>query len=197
MLQDLKIRRVGGTEPVTLDVRVISASNVPLLDLVRRGLFREDLYYRLNQFRFALPPLRERPEDIALLAGHFVEEACLVNGKPPRTVSPAAMKALLKSAWPGNVRELRNTLYRAVLLSEKGEIRREEVEPAPGAPTPAKAAPAAPARPKRWRLASGELKELLERHHGNVTALAASLGVARLTVYQWVKRHGINLEKLR
>lgn len=109
--------RLGGTETIKVDVRIIAASNENLLSLVREGRFREDLFHRLNVIAFSLPPLRERKEDIPLLVGHFLEHFAKDNGKPARRFSLMAMRTLMDYDWPGNVRELENVVERAIVLS--------------------------------------------------------------------------------
>jgi DNA-binding NtrC family response regulator len=116
-IQERVIDRVGGTRPVPVDIRIIATSNRNLSDAVRNGAFREDLLFRLNVVNLKLPPLRERPGDIAALADHFVAKYSKANGLPARALSPDARQALLRAPWPGNVRELENTLHRAVLLA--------------------------------------------------------------------------------
>ena len=120
-IQEKVIDRVGGTRPVPVDLRIIATSNRNLVDAVRAGTFREDLLFRLNVVNLKLPPLRDRPLDIAALAEHFVAKYSKANGLPPRTLTPDARLALLRAPWPGNVRELENTLHRAVLLA-RGEL---------------------------------------------------------------------------
>ncbi|MDB5586368.1 MAG: sigma-54-dependent Fis family transcriptional regulator [Devosia sp.] len=116
-IQERLIDRVGGAKPVPVDIRILATSNRNLNDAVRGGTFREDLLFRLNVVNLKLPPLRDRPGDIAALSEHFVAKYSKANGLPPRSLSPAARDALLHAPWPGNVRELENTLHRAVLLS--------------------------------------------------------------------------------
>ncbi|WP_417308394.1 sigma-54 interaction domain-containing protein [Devosia sp.] len=120
-LQERLIDRVGGSKPVPVDIRVIATSNRDLSGAVRAGLFREDLLFRLNVVNLKLPPLRERPGDIAALAEHFIDKYSRANGIERRSLSTEAREALLRAPWPGNVRELENTLHRAVLLSS-GEV---------------------------------------------------------------------------
>src|SRR5207249_4171271 len=116
VLQERRFERVGGTASVEVDVRVIAATNRSLQRLVRKGTFREDLFYRLNVVKIDLPPLRERPEDIPLLAACFAEKYALPN-TAPKQVAPQAMEALLNYRWPGNIRELENALERASVTS--------------------------------------------------------------------------------
>jgi DNA-binding NtrC family response regulator len=120
-IQERLIDRVGGSKPVPVDIRILATSNRNLADAVREGRFREDLWFRLNVVNLKLPPLRDRPADIAALSDHFVEKYSKANGLPPRRLSDAARAELLRAPWPGNVRELENTLHRAVLLSG-GEV---------------------------------------------------------------------------
>jgi DNA-binding NtrC family response regulator len=121
-LQERVIDRVGGSQPVRVDIRVIATSNRNLADEVRKGTFREDLLYRLNVVHLRLPALRERPGDVLELAHHFARKYAEVNGVPVRPLSAEAKRLLTKSPWPGNVRELENTLHRAVLLAVGPEI---------------------------------------------------------------------------
>lgn len=121
VLQERRFERVGGTSSVEVDVRVIAATNRSLLRLVKKGIFREDLYYRLNVVKIELPPLRERAEDIPLLAAHFVQKYAQTN-MAPKHISPAAMELLLNYRWPGNIRELENAIERACVTSRDSVI---------------------------------------------------------------------------
>lgn len=126
-LQERMIDRVGGTQPVKVDLRIIATSNRNLGDAVREGSFREDLFYRLNVVHLRLPALRERPGDILALADHFARKYAELNGMPLRPVAADARKLLLSNAWRGNVRELENTIHRAVLLAKGTEIGADAV----------------------------------------------------------------------
>ncbi|KUL95343.1 ATPase AAA [Bosea sp. WAO] len=121
-LQERMIDRVGGTQPVKVDLRIIATSNRNLGDAVREGSFREDLFYRLNVVHLRLPALRERPGDILALADHFARKYAELNGLPQRPIAAEARKLLLGNGWRGNVRELENTVHRAVLLAQGVEI---------------------------------------------------------------------------
>jgi len=116
-IQERLIDRVGGSKPIPVDIRILATSNRDLAEAVKDGSFREDLLFRLNVVNLKLPPLRERPGDIVVLAEHFVEKYANANGLPKKSLSPEAREQLLKAPWPGNVRELENTLHRAVLLA--------------------------------------------------------------------------------
>jgi len=126
-LQERMIDRVGGTQPVKVDLRIIATSNRNLGDAVREGSFREDLFYRLNVVHLRLPALRERPGDILALADHFAKKYAELNGMPLRPIAADARKLLLGNSWRGNVRELENTIHRAVLLAQGVEIGADAV----------------------------------------------------------------------
>ena len=121
VIQEREFMRLGGTDTIKVDVRIVAASNVDLLSLVREARFREDLYHRLNVISLPLPPLRDRTGDVPILIEHFVKRFCEENSKPPLRFSNAAMKLLMDYDWPGNVRELENVVERAVVLAQ-GEI---------------------------------------------------------------------------
>jgi DNA-binding NtrC family response regulator len=140
VLQERCFERVGGSQSIPVDVRVIAATNRDLQRLVRKGKFREDLYYRLNVVKIDLPPLRDRPEDIPLLADHFASRFARPGQAPPE-FSPAAMERLLQHSWPGNIRELENAIERACITARSGTI-----EPADLLPTEASGQAASSAR---------------------------------------------------
>jgi two-component system nitrogen regulation response regulator NtrX len=127
ILQEHKFERVGGTETIEVDVRVIAASNKSLEKEIQEGHFREDLYYRLNVIPFHVPPLRERREDLPILAKAFVEEFCAESGVKRKQITARAMNRLQAYAWPGNVRELRNLMERLVLMTPGPKIRVEDL----------------------------------------------------------------------
>jgi DNA-binding NtrC family response regulator len=126
VLQERRFERVGGSQTVEVDVRVVAATNRDLLRLAKEGKFREDLYYRLNVVKIDLPPLHERPEDIALLAEHFVQKFSR-PGASPKQIAPEAMEALLQHRWPGNIRELENAMERACVTSRDELVRSENL----------------------------------------------------------------------
>src|SRR5437762_1468615 len=121
-LQEGEIERLGGSAPIKVDSRVVAATNRDLATQVKDARFREDLFYRLNVIQVKLPPLRDRPEDVPLLADHFVARYAAKNGKPARALTPPALEALEAYSWPGNVRELENAIERAVVLSHAAEL---------------------------------------------------------------------------
>jgi DNA-binding NtrC family response regulator len=128
VLQERRFERVGGTESIEVDVRVIGATNRSLQKLVQEGKFREDLYYRLNVVKIDLPPLRERREDIPLLAAHFAKKYAR-PGDAPKHIPPQAMDVLLNYSWPGNIRELENAIERACVTSPNGAILTDNLPP--------------------------------------------------------------------
>ena len=121
ILQEQKFERVGGSQTISVDVRIVAATNKDLKSEISRGSFREDLYYRLNVVPFVVPPLRDRKEDIPLLAQHFLKEFSLSHGKNLRTLSSEGLAVLKAYFWPGNVRELKNLIERVIILSSEAE----------------------------------------------------------------------------
>jgi DNA-binding NtrC family response regulator len=144
-IQEKEVDRLGGTQPVKVDVRIIAATNRDLRVEVAAGRFREDLFFRLNVIELRIPALRERPGDILPIAERFAERYARANGLPARRFSPAAVAALLAHPWPGNVRELENTIHRAVLLAGGDTIEAADLDLSRNAPAPRPEASAAPA----------------------------------------------------
>jgi two-component system response regulator FlrC len=130
-LQEREIDRLGGSAPVKVDVRILATTNRDLTAEVRRGTFREDLYFRLNVVSLRIPALRERPGDIPALAEHFCRKYADVNGLPYRPLTPAAVSRLISHHWRGNVREMENVIHRAVLLATGPEIAAPDIELTP------------------------------------------------------------------
>ena len=185
ILQEQKFERVGGRKTVTVDVRVIAASNKDLQEEMRQGRFREDLFYRLKVFPLHVPPLRERVEDIPLLIADFVAELARKNPNLPVSFSPEAVEALGRHPWPGNVRELKNFVERMMILGRGREITPADLPPDLAGPAPARAAgPAAPAGPvdfkevrSRWE--AEFLAAKLKEYGGNISKLAEAIGLER------------------
>lgn len=201
VLQEGEFMRVGGTEPIKVDVRVICATNRDLAAAVKEGKFREDLYYRLNVIQIPLPPLRERVGDIEDLVNHFVKQL----GGPLRTVSPAAMAALCAYRWPGNIRELRNMVERMVILSEHNELGVDDLPPeiaaarsvstaALGSETPVSSVSALPVMQRPISLEDWErqaIHEALEKSGGNKVRAAQLLNLSRSALYEKLKKYGL------
>jgi DNA-binding NtrC family response regulator len=199
VLQERSFERVGGSEPIGVDLRVIAATNRPLRKLVRRGRFREDLYYRLNVVTIDLPPLRERAEDIPLLAAHFAEKLAPPGAAPAR-FSPEAMERLLAHQWPGNVRELANVVETACVLAG-GQV----IEAGHVAPTLATARPASHPfavdldRPLRSllkemvaRVEKEYLEKALKKTRGHVARTARLCGYSLRSVTAKIAEHRID-----
>ena len=129
VLQEREFERVGGEKTIEVDVRIIAATNRNLEEEVKKGNFREDLYYRLNVVHIKVPPLRERKEDIELLAIEFLKEFNEEDGKAIKGFSPQARKALMAYSWPGNIRELKNTIESSVVLAKGNTIELEDINP--------------------------------------------------------------------
>jgi len=190
VLEEKEIERVGDHTPIPVDVRIITATNKNLEDLVARGAFREDLYFRIHVFPLTIPPLRERPEDIPIIIQHFVGQSNATSGKKIAGLSPAAVARLTSYSWPGNVRELRNAIEYALVLCPGGEIDTHHLphKIAPAGDCP----PAAEPREVRER---DELVQVLRQVGGNQSAAARQLGVSRVTVWKRMKKHHIDLTR--
>src|SRR5579875_1548689 len=198
LLRVLEAREVvplGSEQPVPVELHVISASQWRLRELIARGRFREDLYYRLNGITIELPPLSERADKESLIRRVLAAEA---GAARPAAIEPAALERLLAYCWPGNIRELRNVIRTALVLCEGGVVRaidlpREICEPpAAGLPRPAGWGAESLANPLE-AAERGALLRLLEECHGNVTHVASRLGMSRSTLYRRMRRHSIPL----
>jgi two-component system response regulator HydG len=177
-LEERTVRRVGGTRSIAIDVRVIAATHVDLAAAVRRGEFREDLYYRLNVVPIELPPLRARREDVVPLARHFLARFAAEYGLPTPALSPAAARALEARDWPGNVRELRNLMERTLLLAGADTLDVEDFEA--DSPPAARAADVEIPFPATLReITRAAALRTLERCGGNKSEAARRLGVSR------------------
>jgi len=185
-LQEREFERVGGNETIKVDVRIVAATNKDLLALVRAGKFREDLYYRLNVVSIEMPPLRTRPDDIPLLAAHFLRKYAGENEKTIRGFTDEALSALVHHPWPGNVRELENAVERAVVICRGEEIRREDLVPTINAAnqSPAGAAAYGPMVPgaSMAELERHAILKTLEHVGGSTTRAAEILGISPRTI---------------
>jgi two-component system nitrogen regulation response regulator NtrX len=198
VLQEQTFERVGGTEVLTVDVRVIAASNKPLEEEIQKGNFREDLFYRLNVIPFEVPPLRDRTEDIPLLANYFLLLFSQEYGKRKKTLSRAAMGLLLQHPWPGNVRELRNVMERMVIMVPEDTIVDTDVAPSlrvrPGVVPEAEEAEASwdgTLRDGRVRFERQYILRRLNEAHWNITRAAERLGIERSNLHRKMKAYGI------
>lgn len=199
VLQERRFERVGGTESIEVDVRIVAATNRPLQRLVRKGQFREDLFYRLNVVRLELPPLRERAEDIPLLATHFAQKYAR-PGEPAKHIEPEAMDVLVNYRWPGNIRELENVMERACVTTREPTIRLDNL-PADLTSPPARKMPfdIRLDRPLpdilRETTASIEeqyLRRALKKVRGNVVRCAKLCGLSRRSVTAKITEYKID-----
>ncbi|HXG32620.1 MAG TPA: sigma-54 dependent transcriptional regulator [Bryobacteraceae bacterium] len=184
VLQEKEIVRVGGTQPIKVDFRCIAATNKNLEDLVKAGTFRPDLYYRLNVFTIQLPPLRERREDIPLLAEHFLKKYATAMNRPVPRLTPEAVDLLLTYDWPGNVRELENAIERALVISRGAEIQPAhfpfQLQPHP-----------AGNGPTLEDVERAHIERVVRQCDGNLSRAARILGIDRSTLYSKLRRYGL------
>ncbi|MGC8491347.1 MAG: sigma 54-interacting transcriptional regulator [Syntrophobacteraceae bacterium] len=188
VLQTHQFERLGGEKTITVNVRLIAATNRNLLDEVKKGDFREDLYYRLNVIPIYLPPLRQRRNDIPLLARHFLGHFAGGKGKKIEGFSPDAMRLLVDYSWPGNVRELQNSIEHAAVLA-KG--RRIEADHLPAVLHRAYTAAATPKTPTLLEQEASLLKEVMQECGWNKKEAAKRLGISRSTLYEKLRKYGI------
>jgi two-component system response regulator AtoC len=199
VLQERSFERVGGNRAVSVDVRVVAATNRNLETMIAQGDFREDLYYRLNVFPIVLPPLRERPEDIVLLAEYFLRRHADLSAGRVRAISPHVLSAMMNYPWRGNVRELENLIKRALVKTEGDTIERielqedapatnEEPPPAPSPQMPYKEYLSAVLRTAEERY----LLRMLRDQKGNINQIARLMDVDRKTVYRKLADYGID-----
>jgi transcriptional regulator with PAS, ATPase and Fis domain len=187
VLQEREFQRLGGTRPIRANVRVIAATNRDLRKAVERGAFREDLYYRLQVFEIAIPPLRDRKSDVLPLADAFLQDIARSFGRPPAGLTADAKRGLLEYSWPGNVRELRNALERAAILCEGGLIAPHHLS----LPTTSHAAMA-----ETTDLSEVErqtIEQVMRASRGNKSRAAKRLGLTRTQLYGRLRKYGVDL----
>jgi len=202
VLEDQRVRRLGGKNEIQLDVRVLASTNAPLDVAIREGRFREDLFYRLNVFPIPLPPLRERKEDIPALLTALLDSVNRKHHTRVTDASPEALERLMAHSWPGNVRELRNVVERATILAGEGTIRPEHLPPALSASTPSPRGTSAATvgiDDAELHLAVGTTVEqaeralielTLEHTKNNKTRAAEILGISQKTLFNKLKEYG-------
>lgn len=185
VLQEREVDRVGGQSPVAVDVRVLATTNRDLEKEVREGGFRQDLFYRLNVVPLHIPPLRKRPDDIALLARHFLKETASLNSMPMKSLTPEAEARLRSMPWPGNVRELENLMERAILLVNGERVESSDIDflaglgsDSHGQETDTVNVPVQPLREMEKRM----ILRALDDHQGNRTRASKVLGISVRTL---------------
>ena len=190
VLEEKEFTRVGGNEPIRVDVRVISATNKDLRKAIEKQEFREDLYYRLNVVNIELPPLRERKEDIPLLAEHFLHKFAMENRKEVTEFSPEAIEFLLDYDWPGNVRELENAIERAIILSKDSPITTADL------PQENLSLVGSASIGKNLKeVEKSHILNVLRETSENYSEAARILGVSRMTLYNKAKEYGFDVKK--
>ncbi len=194
ILQEQKFERVGGVKTISVDVRIIAASNKDLEREIARGAFRQDLYYRLNVVPLRVPPLRERPEDIPLLAEAFLGSYIRANNLGPKSISRNMMEQLARRPWPGNVRELKNTIERLAIMTP-GEVIDLDPAAPPSSPPPASGPAGAGYMDLPYREARAEFERLyllhhLEAHDHNITQTAEAIDLDRTSLHKKLKALG-------
>ena len=189
-LQDQIVERIGGRQKIQVDVRIVSATNANLDEKISQGVFRGDLFYRMNAFTIRIPPLRERGSDIVLLANYFLTRFNQEFGRGIRGFTEAATVAMNTHDWPGNVRELENRLKRAVVMSERRMIDAADLELAP----PVAEFPDLDLRAARLRAERAVIQEALGRSNNTLAVAARLLGVSRPTLYGLMESHGFAIE---
>jgi transcriptional regulator with PAS, ATPase and Fis domain len=189
VIQTKELTPVGDTRVITVDVRIIAATNADLMQRVKEGRFREDLFYRLNVIEITIPPLRDRPEDIPLLARHFMERLSHELGKDIADISEGGLRVLMDHYWPGNVRELENAMERAMVTCRTRTLTEEDF-----------AFIAQNGAAKGWPVPAGmsiqDMEKMLiaatlQRTGGNIKESASLLGIDRSTLYEKIKRYDI------
>ncbi len=188
VIQKREIQRVGSNKIISIDVRLICATNMPLHEMVLQKTFRQDLLYRVNTIEIKLPPLRERRENISLLASHFLNTFAKKYQKPAVTLSPSAIKRLEAYGWPGNVRELQHTLERAVIMADNAMLTGDDF-----------GLEARSLKPESLTLEDYNLEEIeksliqkvLEKHQGNISQASKDLGLTRTSLYRRMEKYGL------
>jgi DNA-binding NtrC family response regulator len=185
VLEDRVFYRVGGTQPIEADFRVIAATNRNLEEAIKNEIFREDLYYRLNVITFQMPPLRDRKEDIPLLAEHFLRRFSQETNKPVDKISRAAIDEMMLYEWPGNVRELENAIERAVVVGKEREISPEDL------PFRRSDDPSFIPQNALKDIEKAHIKKMLDNNQWNIAKSSKILGIDRTTLYSKIKRYNI------
>jgi len=183
VLETRSFVRVGGNKEITSDFRVICATNRDLKSMVEKGLFREDLYYRLNVVNINIPPLRERIEDIPLLVEYFIDKYCSIMNKPLISIDAAALKRLQEFSYPGNIRELENLIERAIVVGNGKKISLKDLPPGKEI--------AAPAFESLDDLEKNHISLILNKYNWNISATAKALKVDRVTLYNKIKKYSL------
>ena len=187
-LQEQRFQRVGGRQEIQIDTRVIAATNIELKEAVAKEKFREDLYFRLAVVVIKLPPLRDRGEDVDVLAREFLQQFAVQCDKPVLRFSPDALRAIKRHSWPGNVRELQNRVKRAVIMADSKRVMASDLELTDNA----EMVPVATLKEAREDLERQLVEQALQKHSGRISSAATELGISRPTLYELMDKLQIN-----
>jgi len=189
VLQNRKVSRVGANKDTSIDIRLVCATNMPLYEMVKENRFRQDLLYRINTIEVEIPPLRDRLEDIPLLATHFLKHYAVKYDKIVNKISEGAMARMHKHPWPGNIRELQHSLERAVILSNSSVLQPEDFNF-----TPVSAKEDGQLSLEQYNLEEVEkllIRKVLKKYNGNITQAASELGLTRSSLYRRLEKYGL------
>jgi len=197
VLQERAFERVGGNKTITVNIRIVAATNKDLAEMVAAGLFREDLYFRLNVFPLMVPPLRDRGSDIITLAEHFVARYAAENNKTITRITTPALDMLMKYHWPGNVRELENVIHRAVILTEDEAVHGYNLPLSLQSPVFSGANAQDGLEARLSAIEYEMLVEALRQHRGNMTEAAEELGLTRRTMGLRMRKYDLTYREFR
>lgn len=189
VIQNRKVIRLGSNKEIPIDVRVLSATNMPLYQMVKESKFRQDLLYRINTVEISVPPLRERVEDIPILADHFLNVYCKKYKMPLKRIHPSTLRRLEKHSWPGNIRELQHAVERAVIMSESNVL-----EPQDFFLTNTEEEKEASFNTTNYNLEETErmlVRKVIDKHGGNISKAAKELGLTRASLYRRIEKYGL------
>jgi transcriptional regulator with PAS, ATPase and Fis domain len=188
VLQNRQVTRIGANKPVDVDIRLICATNMPIYDMVKNNEFRQDLLYRINTVELHLPPLRERQEDIQLLADHFVDMYCRKYRKQVKSVSSNAVKKLQKYQWPGNIRELQHAIERAIIMTDNNVLDTDDFF------FLSQNSQSEDVITDTYNLEIVErtvIQKAVNKYSGNISKAAKELGLTRASLYRRLEKHGL------
>jgi two-component system, NtrC family, response regulator len=192
-LQEQRLQRVGGRQEIQVDTRLVAATNADLKQMIDMGKFREDLYFRLAVVTIRLLPLRERGEDIVVLAREFLQRYAAAEDRSKLVLTPDALRAITRYSWPGNVRELQNRVKRAVIMASGSRVTAKDLELQQSQDVDSSAATL---REAREHVEREMIEQALKRNSGKITSAAADLGISRPTLYELMGKLGITKERL-
>jgi len=191
-LQEQRLQRVGGRQEIQIDTRLVAATNADLKQMIDAGKFREDLYFRLAVVTIRLLPLRDRGEDVVLLAHEFLQRHAVQTGRTKLVFAPDAVRAIMRYSWPGNVRELQNRVKRAVIMTSGARVTAKDLELERGQDMASSSTPTL--RQARENVERELIRQALKRNSGRITSAAAELGISRPTLYELMEKLQITKE---